>query len=234
MTEAWTDPALKAMRAACHTEDGPVLLALLRTHEVSAVLQQSGDALITAVCQGEPGARETAAEYTAALRERDWPGDEVLAAQLDTAVGGAVPALRVLHVDLEELSSLLEGDPAWGGGCLDLDTGACLPATLDAEELWDQENDEAPERWLRVPSAGSRDAYHDMEHYIVTLDDRDFAGFLSIAIQGPGAFRRFKDMLATSPQRQLRYWLFSAERQRGRARAWLADHGYRPARRGSP
>ncbi|WKK27316.1 UPF0158 family protein [Streptomyces olivoreticuli] len=50
-----------------------------------------------------------------------------------------------------------------------------------------------------------------------------------IAIQGPGAFRRFKDMLATSPDQLQQYWLFSAERRLGRARDWLADHGYQPA-----
>ncbi|MGW1616984.1 hypothetical protein ACWCQZ_47985 [Streptomyces sp. NPDC002285] len=31
------------------------------------------------------------------------------------------------------------------------------------------------------------------------------------------AFRRFKDMLATSPAQLRRYWLLSAERQYGRA-----------------
>ncbi|UUU22190.1 hypothetical protein [Streptomyces sp. DSM 40750] len=33
MNEAWTDHALKALRAACHAADGPSLLALLRTHD---------------------------------------------------------------------------------------------------------------------------------------------------------------------------------------------------------
>jgi len=68
-----------------------------------------------------------------------------------------------------------------------------------------------------------------MEDFITTVDDQDLARYLGIAIQGPGAFRRFKDMLATSPAQLQRYWLFSAERQHGRARAWLADQGYRPA-----
>ena len=67
-----------------------------------------------------------------------------------------------------------------------------------------------------------------MEDFITTLDDRDLARFLGIAIQGPVAFRRFKDTLATSPPQLQQYWLFSAERQYGRARAWLADQGYRP------
>jgi hypothetical protein len=212
MTKAWTE----------------ALLALLRTYDPAGVLQQCGDALTAVVFRGVPGSRETAIACTSTLRERGWPGDEVLADQLDTVAGGAVSALRPLPVDLEELSSLLEGDPAWGGGRIDLNTGECRPATVDTEESWAEEPEDT-EEWLHVPCEGSRDAYRDMEDFITTLDDQDLARFLGIAIQGPGAFRRFKDMLATSPEQLQRYWLFAAERQYGRARAWLAVQGYRPA-----
>ncbi|MFJ5154025.1 UPF0158 family protein [Streptomyces sp. NPDC088353] len=229
MTEAWTDQALKALRAACRTADGPSLLALLRTHAPADVLQQCGDALTAAVVRGVPGAGETALACTSTLRERGWRGDEVLAEQLDTVGGGAVCVLRPVPVDLEELSGLLEGDPAWGGGRIDLDTGECWPALADTEESWDEEEPEDAKRWLHVPCEGSRDAYRGMEDFITTLDDQDLARSLGIAIQGPGAFRRFKDMLATSPAQLQRYWLFSAERRCGRARAWLADQGYWPA-----
>ncbi|MET8246336.1 UPF0158 family protein [Streptomyces sp. NPDC005202] len=193
------------------------------------MLQQCGDALTAALSQGVPGSREAAIACTSTLRERGWPGDEVLAEQLDTVGGGAVCVLRPLPVDLEELSGLLEGDPAWGGGRIDLVTGEFRPALADTEESWDEDEPEGTERWLHVPCAGSRDAYRDMEDFITTLDDQDLARFLGIAIQGPGAFRRFKDMLATSPAQLQRYWLFAAERQYGRARAWLGDQGYRPA-----
>ncbi|MDH6212876.1 hypothetical protein M2283_000155 [Streptomyces pseudovenezuelae] len=84
--EAWTDHALKALRAACHTANGPSLLALLRMHDPTGVLQQCGDALTAVISRSVPGAQETATECTTTLRERGWPGDEVLARQLDTAV----------------------------------------------------------------------------------------------------------------------------------------------------
>ncbi|MGX4694636.1 UPF0158 family protein [Streptomyces sp. JNUCC 63] len=228
MTEAWTDHALKALRAACHTADGPSLLALLRTHDPAGVPQQCGDALTAAVFRGVPGARETAIACTSTLHERGWPGDEVLTEQLDTVGDGAVCVLRPLPADLEELSGLLEGDPVWGGGRIDLDTGECRPTLTDTEEAWEENEPEDTERWLHVPCAGSCDAYHDMEDFIITLDDQGLARFLGIAIQGPGAFHRFKDMPATSPAQLRRYRLFAAERQYGRARAWLTDQGYRP------
>ncbi|MCH0557390.1 hypothetical protein I3F55_11695 [Streptomyces sp. MUM 16J] len=217
------------MRAACHTADGPSLLALLRTHDADGVLQQCGDALVTAVRQRVSGARESAAACAGALRQRGWSGDEELTGQLDAAVHGVTSVLRPVPVALEELSSLLEGDPVWGGGRLDVTTGECLPAAIGTGEPWDEGDGEDTEQWLHVPSTGSHDAYRDMEDFIATLDDRDLARFLHTAIQGPGAFRRFKDMLGAAPTQLQRYWLFSAERQYGRARAWLADQGYRPA-----
>lgn len=229
MTEAWTDHALKALRAACHTANGPSLLALLRTHDPAGVQQQCGDALTAAVSRSVPGSQETATACTTTLRERGWPGDEVLARQLDKAGGGAGYVLRPLPVDLEELSGLLEGDPAWGGGRIDLDTGECRPALADTDESWDEDEPDGTKRWLHVPCEGSRDACRDMEDFITTVDDQGLGRYLGIAIKGPGAFRLFKDMLATSPVQLQRYWLFAGERQYGRARAWLADLGYRPA-----
>ena len=63
---------------------------------------------------------------------------------------------------------------------------------------------------------------------IAALQQRDWgrADRLEIAISGRGAFRRFKDVLARWPGELDRWYAFSAERQRGRARALLADAGY--------
>jgi Uncharacterised protein family (UPF0158) len=67
-----------------------------------------------------------------------------------------------------------------------------------------------------------------MEVFIGTLTDPNQADRLQIAIQGRGAFRRFKDILGLPPHELDRWFSFSEERQRGRARTWLADAGYKP------
>ena len=47
---------------------------------------------------------------------------------------------------------------------------------------------------------------------------------------GRGAFRRFADTLRRESEDELSRWFaFTGERKRGRARAWLADLGYRVA-----
>ncbi|WP_420121747.1 UPF0158 family protein [Nakamurella sp.] len=68
-----------------------------------------------------------------------------------------------------------------------------------------------------------------MVQFTGTVDDRDRADRLGIAIDGRGAFRRFKDVLARWSGELDRWYGYVDDRQRGRARAWLADAGYRPA-----
>jgi hypothetical protein len=70
-----------------------------------------------------------------------------------------------------------------------------------------------------------------MEWFIATLEDANRAERLGIAIEGRGAFRRFKDVLSRWPGEMDRWLAFSDERKRGRAREWLAAAGYRVAPR---
>ena len=167
-----------------------------------------------------------------ALRERGWAGDGELAEALDAALGGGpTPMLRPLPVDLEELSMILEGDPIQGGGRIDLSTGGVWPqsAIEYAEEVGEiDEDDDDPERWLWVHCEGSHEGYRDMERFIDDLDDPPFADLLARAISGRGAFRRFKDTLSERPDLMTRWYAFANDRQRGRARGWLASEGYTP------
>ncbi|WP_454560696.1 UPF0158 family protein [Mycobacterium haemophilum] len=136
-----------------------------------------------------------------------------------------------MPVDLEQLASLMESDPVWGGGRIDLKTGDCWPQSSGYEAYEGYEDDSLDEdggRWLDVECIGSGAGYRDMELFIATVDDPAIADRLQIAISGKGAFRRFKDVLSRWPDELHRYFLFCSERQVGRARAWLAVAGYTP------
>ncbi len=141
--------------------------------------------------------------------------------------------LKALPVELEELADILEGDPMQGGGRVDLHTGEVWyqAAIDDAQEMGGEDEDESDDaaHWLWVECAGSREGYRDMELFIAIVDDADRADRLDVAIRGRGAFGRFKDVLARWPDELERWYTFSEERQRGRARAWLAGAGYRVA-----
>jgi hypothetical protein len=230
VAEGWDEDGLRAVRGALHAQDWAALLAALHRGPAHEVLQLAGDGVAEAMAHGLPEAVETAASFLGALRERGFRGDEEMADRLCTAMGdAAIPFLRPLAVDLEMLAMLLEGDLAESGGRIDLSTGECWPAFADGMEPGPEaEEADDPERWLYVPALGSRVGYRDMELFIDGLGDAALADRLRIAISGRGAFRRFKDVLARDERAWRRYHQFRDERQRGRARAWLAEEGYCP------
>ena len=224
-----------ALRSAVYRGDGVTVVAIARGDGIRAnTLQLLGDGLLAALVQRVDQATELGAECIGALRRRGWCGDDELAEQLDAALGeGGIPMRRSLPVDLDELAMILEGDPLDGGGRIDLTTGEVWHrAAIDyAHEMGEEDEDESedPDRWLWVDCEGSSDGYRDMESFIGTIADPDSVDRLQIAIEGKGAFRRFKDVLSRWPNELERWSAFSEERQRGRARAWLAAAGYTSA-----
>ncbi|MFF6980327.1 hypothetical protein ACFZAV_22085 [Streptomyces sp. NPDC008343] len=230
MVEEWDEGGLRAVRGALHEQDGAALLAALSRGPVREVLQLAGDGVAGAAVQGLPGAAEVVAAFLGALQERGFRGDEEMADRLRTVTGhAAISLLRPLAVDLEMLAMLLEGDPAESGGLLDLSTGDCRPTFIEGLDAGSEaEEADDPERWLHVPALGSRAGYRDMELFIEGLADAALADRLRIAAGGRGAFRRFKDVLARDERAWRRYHRLGDERQRGRARAWLAEEGYCP------
>jgi Uncharacterised protein family (UPF0158) len=225
---AWTGEDFRALRAAVYRAEGSVV-GLVRGRLTDDVLQLAGEGLLDATAQMVDGAAELASECAAALRKRRWDGDEELAGQLDAARGaGPAPLLRALPVDLDELASMREGDPIVGGCRIDVRSGGCWPVGDDFIDEEDDEDDD--ERWLYAEPIGSGEGYRDMELFIASVNDADFTDRLEIAISGRGAFRRFKDVLSRWPEQFNSYYQLSSERQRGRARAWLASEGFRPVR----
>ncbi|MFK5636130.1 UPF0158 family protein [Ornithinimicrobium sp. LYQ103] len=226
-----------ALRGATYRADVPELIRLLEERAwPEQVLQLIGDALLVAVTSGSASAHDLARACVAQLQARGWDGDTDLAEALAARLGDAPqPLLRPVPVDLEELASVREGDPAHGGGRVDLATGQVWPQTVyedfradESDEEEEEEDETAGSRWLWVDPVGSRSGYRDIEVFIGSLQDPHLAEVLSTAISGQGAFRRFRDALARDPEAADRWYAFSEDRVRGRARAWLAAEGYTP------
>jgi hypothetical protein len=229
---------LKQLRGAVYRGEGDGVVGLLLADPGPLpVWQLIGDGLAIALAQRSDGARQLAADCVEALRRRDWVGDAELADQLEGLAGtGPSPLLRPLAVDLEVLSEILEGDPLTAGGALDLQTGEVWPRTVLEYAAEDGSDVDAPDvedvdrfRWA---DGDSRAGYRDMVDFIDTVADERLADRLHVAIRGRGAFRRFADALGEAREDETGRWLdFRDERQRGRARAWLAEAGYRVAGR---
>jgi hypothetical protein len=220
-----------SLRLTFRDEDETVVAEISGPAVPENGLQAFGDLVLLALEQHADNAAKAAVGLISALRERAWEGDDVLADQLGALLAtGVISDLKPLPVSLDELAGVLEGDPVQGGGRIEVATGQVWPdpALEYGGVLGEEEEDELedPGKWLRVHCEGSRDGYRDMERFIGTVSDPGRADRLDVAIAGRGAFRRFKDVLARWPGELERWHAFSAERQYGRARAWLADAGY--------
>jgi hypothetical protein len=225
-----------ALRSARYCSDGAAVATMV--NEVlrsSDALQLLGDGLLLAMDQHVEGARDAGMACAVRLRDRDWDGDGLLADHLEGLIGTGVNLdLNPLAVDLEDLSTILEGDPIYGGGRIDRRSGEVWPrpAIEYVVEIGDEDEDEdedesmSTERWLSVECLGSAKAYRDMELFIGTIADVSEANRLAHAVEGRSPFRRFRDALGAWPDDIDRWIAYSEERQRGRAREWLAEHGY--------
>ncbi|MGB5191858.1 MAG: UPF0158 family protein, partial [Polyangiales bacterium] len=86
-------------------------------------------------------------------------------------------------------------------------------------------------RYLRIDPVSSREQYRWMERFIATVEDEDLRRRLNIAIDGKGAFRRFKDALMSHPVDRERWFAFRSERLRACMEAWLLAHGIKAVER---
>lgn len=226
----WDDDSWRTLLGAVNRRDGEVVVAVLRPRDPLDVAHLAGAGLVVALEQKVADAWVLARRLADDLRHRMGPGDDELADDLDAARGVVDADLRPVPVELEELAMHLEGDDLSGEGWrIDLESGRWWPENplgMIGEEPPDDWGD--PDRWLAVTSIGSRDGWDDMRLFIESLEDDDLAQRLDRAIRGSGAFRRFKDELDEHDDLRRTWFRFSDDRQRGRARAWLAMQGMRP------
>jgi hypothetical protein len=78
-------------------------------------------------------------------------------------------------------------------------------------------------RYISIPQQESHDAYNDMIDFADTVSDDHLKELLSVALNGKGAFRRFKDVLYDYPEQKERYFELSEKRLRDRILEWLSD-----------
>jgi hypothetical protein len=227
----WDDAAWRALRAAVYQRDGEAVIEALRRRDPVEVAQLAGDGVLLALEQRVSEATGYAHTLIRRLPERGGPGDQALVDELRAATGHAdVTERSPLAIDLEDLAMLLHGDDSAGRWRIDRDSGRWWPD--DPEGMigepppahWDDED-----RWLEVDPLEPRVGWDDMSAFIDTIDEPQLAQELRAAIVGRGAFRRFKDIVRRDEAVGRRWQRLSDERQRGRAREWLADRGYRPS-----
>jgi hypothetical protein len=106
---------------------------------------------------------------------------------------------------------------------LDVKTGELLRVsdefmeTDETEKIYERLDSE-PERYLSIPTGSSRGGYRDMVAFTESLENGNLKEKLWIALDGRGAFRRFKDVLLSYPEKREEWFRFKKERLEKRVR----------------
>ncbi|SHK81045.1 Uncharacterised protein family (UPF0158) [Pseudonocardia thermophila] len=131
--------------------------------------------------------------------------------------------LEPAAVDLGALAQALDDRTNGRSWWIDRHSGAIRSLTRGGDP-------EAPEElaavgWVRIRRTESRESYRDMADFVASVHRRRAADLLDRAINGPGAFRRFKDTLVEFPDLRDAWFRFRDARGRRRALAWLVNEG---------
>jgi len=140
--------------------------------------------------------------------------------------------LKRVPVDLWELELAMSSPPeaeSW----LDTETGEIHSLDFDMdpeerEEIADRIEDAPIDRYVRIDRIESWEEYDDMVEFTETVEDERLRKKLEVALNGRGAFRRFKDVLLNYPKERERWFAFKDKRTKERMLEWLAENGLAP------
>ena len=80
-----------------------------------------------------------------------------------------------------------------------------------------------PDTYTPITPASSREQYRWMERFVASVQDETLRERLIIAIDGKGAFRRFKDVLLHYPGERERWFSYRADLLHAFINKWLAE-----------
>jgi len=139
--------------------------------------------------------------------------------------------LKDVPIDWEALEDAFENNAPEVHSYLHLVTGEVLRVVDGVADPQMHVRIASDPNYLRIDPVSSREQYRWMERFIPMVEDSDLRAKLTIAIDGKGAFRRFKDVLmAFGPDRE-KWFTFRSERLRTFMEAWLTAHAIKPVAR---
>lgn len=138
---------------------------------------------------------------------------------------------RDVPIDWEALEDAFENNAPEVHSYLHVPTGDVLRIVDGIADPQMHARIAADTNYLRIEPVSSREQYRWMERYIPMVEHDELQSKLTRAIDGKGAFRRFKDVLmGYGPERE-RWFAFRSERLRIFMEAWLNAHALNPVKR---
>jgi len=133
--------------------------------------------------------------------------------------------MPVITINWSDLEIAFERNSPEQESFLDLENGDLLSITESEPDAPARRSKVAnnPERYLRIDPASSREQYRWMERFVGAVQDQPLRERLLVAIDGKGAFRRFKDVLLAFPAERERWFAYRSELLHLHIQTWL-DH----------
>ncbi len=132
--------------------------------------------------------------------------------------------LDLAKIDLPSLATALEDHSDGTTWWFDPRTGE-VESWSEYFSSEEEEKYPADRGFIRIDPLPSADGYRDMEDFIARVRDPRARDLLQRAIEGRGAFRRFKDTLFEYPELRKAWFEFHDARIERRALGWLVDEG---------
>jgi hypothetical protein len=138
-----------------------------------------------------------------------------------------MPRLKVNWPDVE---TAFERNSPGLNSYIDRQTGEVLVVIESAPEDGDKRAliDANPEGYVRIEPASSREQYQWMERFVASVEESELRDRLLIAIDGKGAFRRFKDVLLSYPVERERWFSYRADLLHHHINRWFTARALEP------
>jgi Uncharacterised protein family (UPF0158) len=149
----------------------------------------------------------------------------------DKGGAGAGQPPRDVPIDWEALEDAFENNAPEVHSYLHLSTGEVLRVVDGIADPEMHQRIASDGSYLRIEPVSSREQYRWMERFIPMVEDKPLSDLLVQAIDGKGAFRRFKDVLMSHGAEREHWFAFRSERLRVFMEAWLAAHALQPTAR---
>lgn len=155
---------------------------------------------------------------------------------------------KKLEIDWGDLTMAFETQSFEMNQYLDTETGKIVMVTGEADGYAEEDDEDLQDlpdwqrkevelarlieqewkRFLIIQPHPSHEGYRLMERFIATVRNPRARDLLSRAIEGRGAFRRFKDTVAEFPAEEKRWYAFRDYELELDAQDWLESHGIEP------
>ena len=138
--------------------------------------------------------------------------------------------MRVIPINWTDLETAFERNSPDTESFLDTRTGEVVSVTEGAIDYAEQRGkvQAGGEAYVRIEPAASREQYKWMERFVAGVTDEPLRERLVIAIDGKGAFRRFKDVLLAYPAERERWFTYRADLLHWHMHNWLSERNIEP------